>query len=105
MPNGVRPHILDSWIRCEQYGVDVKDGRGEEIDRAQFNKILAEDKELIEIALPVILDVLKLLNETNYSIVLTDKNAVVFKFFGTAEIMYENAKLHFWKAGCGKKKM
>ena len=99
VPKGVSPDILDSWIRCKQYGIDVNDGRGEEIDRAQFNKILAENKELIEIAVPAMLDVVKLLSETNYSIVLTDKNAVVLKVFGNAEIMYENTKLHFLE-GC-----
>lgn len=99
IPKGIRPDILDSWIRCKGYGVDVNNGRGEEIDKAEFAKILAENKELIEIALPVILDVIKLVNETNCSIVLTDKNAVVLKVIGNAEIMYENTKLHFLE-GC-----
>lgn len=99
IPKEIRPDILDSWIRCKQYGVDVNNGRGEEIDKALFKKILTENKELIEIAVPVMLDVIKLLNETNYSIVLTDKNAIVLTVIGNAEIMYENVKLHFLE-GC-----
>lgn len=99
IPKGIRPDILDSWIRCKVKGVNVKEGRGKEIDKDQFNKILIENKELIEIAVPIIQDVIKLLNETNYSIVLTDKNAVVLRVIGNTEIMDENTKLHFLE-GC-----
>jgi len=99
MPKGIRPDILDSWIRCKKYKVDANNGRGKEIDKDQFNKILVKQKELIEIAVPIILDVIKLLNETNYSIILTDENAVVLRVIGNAVIMEENKKLHFLE-GC-----
>jgi sigma-54 dependent transcriptional regulator, acetoin dehydrogenase operon transcriptional activator AcoR len=99
IPKGIRPDILDSWIRCKKYKVDANNGRGKEIAKDQFNKILVKKKELIEIAVPIILDVIKLLNETNYSIILTDENAVVLRVIGNAVIMEENKKLHFLE-GC-----
>lgn len=101
-PNGVSKDILDSWIRCKKYNLDVIDGRGEELNKVQFNKILVEHKELIEIAIPVMLDIFKLLNQTNYSIVLTDENAVVLKVIGNNKIMDKNKKLHFLE-GCSWK--
>ena len=102
IPEGIRQDILDSWIRCKKYNIDVINGRGKELDKVQFNKILVEHKELIEIAIPVMLDIFKLLNQTNYSIVLTDENAVVLKVIGNTEIMDKNEKLHFLE-GCNWK--
>ncbi|MHC1719673.1 MAG: sigma-54-dependent Fis family transcriptional regulator [Clostridiaceae bacterium] len=99
IPKGIRQDILDSWIRCKEYGVSIEGGTGNAMDKDEFNKILEENKELIEIAVPIILDVYNMLNETNYSIVLTDKNAVVLKVIGNAEIMNASTMLHFLE-GC-----
>ncbi|MCB2292598.1 sigma 54-interacting transcriptional regulator [Clostridium algoriphilum] len=101
IPKGIRQDILDSWIRCKKYKLDVNI-KGKEIDKVQFDKILVEHKELIEIAIPVMLDIFKLLNETNYSIVLTDENAVILKVMGNKEIIEKNRELNFLK-GCNWK--
>ena len=101
IPKGIRQDILDSWLRCKKYKLDVS-VRGKEIDKVEFNKILVEHKELIEIAIPVMLDIFKLLNETNYSIVLTDENAVILKVMGNKEIIEKNRELNFLE-GCNWK--
>jgi len=101
IPTGIRQDILDSWLRCKKYNLDVS-VRGKEIDKVEFNKILVEHKELIEIAIPVMLDIFKLLNETNYSIVLTDENAVILKVMGNKEIIEKNRELNFLE-GCNWK--
>jgi len=101
IPIGIRQDILDSWLRCKKYKLDVS-VRGKEIDKVEFNKILVEHKELIEIAIPVMLDIFKLLNETNYSIVLTDENAVILKVMGNKEIIEKNRELNFLE-GCNWK--
>ena len=98
IPKGMRQDILHSWIRCKKYKLDVNI-KGKEIDKVQFDKILVEHKELIEIAIPVMLDIFKLLNETNYSIVLTDENAVILKVMANKEIIKKNRELNFLK-GC-----
>lgn len=102
IPEDIRQDILDSWIRCKKYKLDKSVVRGKEIDKVKFNKILVEHKELIEIAIPVMLDIFKLLNETNYSIVLTDENAVILKVMGNEEIIKKNRELNFLE-GCNWK--
>ena len=102
IPKDIRQDILDSWIRCKKYKLDKSVVRGKEMDKVQFNKILVEHKELIEIAIPVMLDIFKLLNETNYSIVLTDENAVILKVMGNKEIIEKNRELNFLE-GCNWK--
>ncbi len=99
MPKNIRSDILNSWIRCKKYGIDINSGAGKEIPKKNFEKILAEHKELIKIAIPVMVDIFKLLNETDYSIVLTDENAVILEVIGNEKIMDKNIKLHFLK-GC-----
>lgn len=99
MPKDIRQDILNSWIRCKKYEVNPSDGKGKELSRSEFNKILDEHKELIEIAIPVMLDIFNLLKESNYSIILTDENAVVLEVIGNEKIMDKNTKLHFLK-GC-----
>ncbi len=99
VPKGIRQDILDSWIRCKKYKVDINNRKGKEIDNEEFNKILDEHKELIEIAIPIMLDIFKLLKETDYSIILTDENAVVLEVIGNEKIMEKNRKLNFLK-GC-----
>ena len=59
IPKGMRQDILHSWIRCKKYKLDVNI-KGKEIDKVQFDKILVEHNELIEIAIPVMLDIFKL---------------------------------------------
>ena len=99
IPKDIRQDILNSWIRCKKYKVDPSDGRGKELSKSEFNKILDKHKELIEIAIPVMLDIFNLLKESNYSIILTDENAVVLEVIGNEKIMDKNTKLNFLK-GC-----
>jgi Transcriptional activator of acetoin/glycerol metabolism len=99
IPKNIRPDILSSWLRCKKYKIDTENGRGKEIPKEEFEKILDEHKELIEIAIPVMVDIFKLLKETDYSIVLTDENAVILEVIGNEKIMDKNIKLHFLK-GC-----
>jgi len=61
IPKGIRQDILDSWLRCKKYKLDVS-VKGKEIDKVEFNKILVEHKELIEIAIPVMLDLIQIIS-------------------------------------------
>ncbi|MTK11533.1 MAG: AAA family ATPase [Clostridiaceae bacterium] len=99
MPKDMRQDILNSWIRCKAFKVNSNDGRGKELSKDEFSKILHEHKELIEIAIPIMMDIFNLLKESNYSIVLTDENAVVLEVIGNEKIMDKNKELNFLK-GC-----
>lgn len=99
IPKNIRSDILDSWLRCRKYKVDTYYRIGEEINKEEFEKILIKNKELIEIAIPIMLDIFKLLKDTDYSIMLTDENAVILEVIGNEKIMEKNRKLNFLK-GC-----
>lgn len=99
VPKDVRKEILDSWIRCKKYGVDPFEGSGEDIDKGEFDKILKNKRELIEIAKPIMLGLFNVVKESNYSIILTDENAVVLKVIGNETIMEKNNNLYFLE-GC-----
>lgn len=96
----MRQDILNSWIRCKGFNVNPNMGMGnKKVSIGELNKILDDRKELIQIAVPVMLDLFNLLKESNYSIILTDENAVILEVMGNELIMDENRKLSFLK-GC-----
>lgn len=99
MPKGVRKEILDSWIRCKAYKVDPYEGSGKDIEKDEFEKILKNKKELIEIAKPIMLGLFNIVKESNYSIILTDENAVVLEVIGNETVMERNTNLYFLQ-GC-----
>lgn len=99
IPKGVRKEILDSWIRCKKYKVDPYEGSGKDIGKNEFDKILKYKKELIEIAKPIMLGLFNVVKESNYSIILTDENAVILEVIGNETIMERNTNLYFLK-GC-----
>lgn len=82
----MRQDILNSWIRCKGLNIKADMGEGKKVSTEKLNKILEDKKELIQIALPVMLDLFNLLKESNYSIILTDENAVILKVIGNETI-------------------
>ncbi len=99
IPKSVRPEILNSWIRCKNYNVDTNNGQGKELPKEEFEKILYEKRDLIQIAIPAMIDLYNVVKDTNYSIILADENAVILEVIGNEEIMNKNMELHFLK-GC-----
>ncbi|WP_446896983.1 sigma-54-dependent Fis family transcriptional regulator [Clostridium sp. LBM24168] len=95
IPKDVRQDILNSWIRCKRYGVGKDNNGANIIPKDEFNIVLEEKKEFIEICLPVMLNLYEILKNTNYSIILTDENAVILKILGNEKIMAQNRDLDF----------
>ncbi|WP_129597207.1 sigma-54-dependent Fis family transcriptional regulator [Anaerophilus nitritogenes] len=99
IPKDIKKEILDSWIRCKQYNVDPYEGSGKNIGKEEFDQVLQNKKELIEIAKPIMLSLYNVVKESNYSIILTDENAVILEVIGNETIMERNINLYFLK-GC-----
>ncbi|OAA94894.1 sigma-54-dependent Fis family transcriptional regulator [Clostridium coskatii] len=95
IPKDVRPDILNSWIRCKNYGVGENSNKANILSKSEFDTILEEKKEFIRICLPVMLNLYEILKDTNYSIILTDENSVILKILGNERIMVENKNLDF----------
>ncbi|MCI1945086.1 sigma-54-dependent Fis family transcriptional regulator [Clostridium luticellarii] len=95
IPKDVRPDILNSWIRCKNYGVGENSNKANILSKSEFDAVLREKKEFIQICLPVMLNLYEILKDTNYSIILTDENAVILKILGNERIMAANKNLDF----------
>lgn len=95
IPKDIKPDILSSWIRCKKYGVEKDNNPPNIIPKDEFDAILDEKKEFIEICLPIMLNLYEILKNTNYSIILTDENAVILKILGNEKIMAQNRDLDF----------
>ncbi|RMC91924.1 sigma-54-dependent Fis family transcriptional regulator [Clostridium autoethanogenum] len=95
IPKDVRPDISNSWIRCKNYGVGENSNKANILSKSEFDAILEEKKEFIRICLPVMLNLYEILKDTNYSIILTDENAVILKILGNERIMAANKNLDF----------
>ncbi|WP_039656937.1 sigma-54-dependent Fis family transcriptional regulator [Clostridium tyrobutyricum] len=93
MPKYVRSDILNSWIRCKEYGVTKDQNEPNILSKGEFDAVLKRKNEFIQICLPVMLNLYDILKDTNYSIILTDENGVVLKIVGNEEIMKKNREL------------
>lgn len=95
IPEDVRPDIMDSWVRCKNYGVGENSNKANILSKSEFDAVLEEKKEFIRVCLPVMLNLYEILKDTNYSIILTDENAVILKILGNERIMTANRNLDF----------
>ncbi|WP_294182470.1 sigma-54-dependent Fis family transcriptional regulator [uncultured Clostridium sp.] len=95
VPEDVRPDIMDSWVRCKNYGVGENSNKANILSKSEFDAVLEEKKEFIRVCLPVMLNLYEILKDTNYSIILTDENAVILKILGNERIMTANRNLDF----------
>lgn len=80
--DSVRPEIVESWIRSSDYGFDpLHINFGPTLDDVAFQKILKENKSLLEVADFYIERLDKMLFNTNCSIVLSDDQGVILRVF------------------------
>ncbi|MGI6746714.1 MAG: sigma-54-dependent Fis family transcriptional regulator [Anaerovoracaceae bacterium] len=84
----VKPYIAESWQRSKKYGVDyATGGYGLIIDQKEFDKILAKNKDLIEIAMPVMRYLYNTFIGTETIIMLSDSDDNVLEIIGDKRII------------------
>lgn len=93
----IRPEIIESWGRCEKMKVDIGEGRGSTISDKELTRRLAEKKELLGIARPVMEDIFEIIKKTSYSVVLTDENSVLVDIIINKDIEENHENLNFIK--------
>jgi hypothetical protein len=49
IPSSVRPDILNSWIRCKNYGVDVNMKKVKLLSKSEFDNVLSLKKSLYKL--------------------------------------------------------
>lgn len=46
IPEDVRPDIMDSWVRCKNYGVGENSNKANILSKSEFDAVLEEKKSL-----------------------------------------------------------
>ena len=93
--DSVNPIIGAAWQRCKQTGVNPYDGLGKPVDKEGYERALAENKELLEIARPIMANLHEIVLGTHFVLVLTDKHARIIETFGDHVVFGEAEKLRY----------
>jgi len=94
---GVRKIIIDSWERCNEFGVDSENGRGTRISEHEINEIIKKNSELINVAIPLMKKMYQVVKGSGFSVMLTDENGYVLETIGDEDIMKKAVELNFVK--------
>ncbi|SKC65375.1 sigma-54-dependent Fis family transcriptional regulator [Maledivibacter halophilus] len=93
--SSVSPVIAESWKRCKKYGVDPLKGIGKKVSTAKLDYILKENKELLEVARPIMANLHEIVVGTDFALVLTDKNGHIIETIGNNIVKNEANKIRF----------
>jgi len=91
----VNPIISESWKRCKKYGVDYLDGKGKKEGKIQYEQIIEKNKELLQIAKPIMENLHNIVSESHYVLVLTDRNGYIIEIMGDNIVKGEANKIRF----------
>jgi Transcriptional regulator containing PAS, AAA-type ATPase, and DNA-binding domains len=91
------PTVAKSWQKCRKLGVDPMSGQGKVADETVFRSIQAANKELLDLALPVMRSVYKIVEQSHFLLVLTDGIGYVLEAMGDEAIQKMSKDLSFLK--------
>jgi len=96
----VRPEVLRSWLKCREIGLDpyIK-VPPPVLSNVELNKLLKENRVLIEVSKSVIDMIAISVRHTDFIITLTDKDGYVLVVHGDKDIL-EMAKQNYYLPGC-----
>lgn len=93
----MNPIVAKSWEKCRKHGLDPMGGLGKYADEAVFRSILAENKDLLDTALPVMQSVYEIVEQSHFLLVLTDSVGYVIETIGDMDIQKKSNDLQFLK--------
>lgn len=97
LDENTRRIIQRSWNHCQNIKMDVNGGKGESIDARQLEQVLAENRELIKIAQPIMQNLYEIVLSSHFVLVLTDKNGVLLDTIGDEVVSMRASELRFLK--------
>lgn len=93
----MNPIVEKSWKKCQHNGLDPMKGRGRCADDKVFQSIRAANKELLEIALPVMQSVYEIVKQSHFLLVLTDSVGYILETIGDMAVEKMSKELEFVK--------
>lgn len=97
LDENTRPIIQRSWEYCQKTKKDINGGKGETIDACQLEQVLAENRELIKIAQPIMQNLYEIVLSSHFVLVLTDKNGILLDTIGDEVVSMRASELRFLK--------
>jgi transcriptional regulator of acetoin/glycerol metabolism len=95
--NCVSDLIFNSWERCRKRSIDPSGGIGKSVSDEELKRLLIENKELINIAIPIMSNLHSIVLGTGFVLVLTDKNGVILNVVGEKSVEERAQKINFNK--------
>lgn len=81
--HGLRPQIVESWARCQQAGVNPYNNKiHSRLNDLMLQEMLADKKELIKIAKPVMTNLYEFVKGSGFVVVLADERGYIIEIFG-----------------------
>lgn len=78
----VQKNVAISWQKCKNNNVNPYDGIGKSVDEKVFKSIIDENKWLLDIALPIMNSLLKIVKDSHFLFVLTDSCGYIMATMG-----------------------
>lgn len=91
----VRPAIADAWHKCKAAGINPNGGFGRRVDDAVFASIRAENRTLIDTALPIMQSVFEIVKQSHFLLVLTDSVGYILESIGDATVLNKTRDMRF----------
>ncbi|MBC3887767.1 PAS domain-containing protein [Acetobacterium paludosum] len=88
--NYIRKPIVDSWIRCQKAGIDPRAlNRTPTVSEANFQKRLEQNKILLDVSIPFMVELQEFVNKSGFSTTLNDPNGVILELICDQSIIEE----------------
>ena len=78
----VQKNVAISWKKCKNNNVDPYGGRGKAVDEKVLKSIRKENKWLIDIAIPIMNNLLQIVRDSHFLLVLTDSCGYIIETMG-----------------------
>lgn len=86
----VRKPIIDSWLRCQNAGMDPRAlNRTPTVSEENFQKRLEQSKILLDVSIPFMVELQEFVNKSGFSTTLTDPNGVILELICDQSILEE----------------
>lgn len=82
----VQKNVAISWRKCKNNKVDPYGGRGKIVDEEVFKSIKEENKWLLDIAIPIMNNLLQIVKDSHFLLVLTDSCGYIIETMGDETI-------------------
>lgn len=87
--------VKAAWDRCIAFGVDYHEGYGEIIPEKALKERLEINRKLINVSKPVMRNIIEVIKETSFSLILTDAEGVIIHVEECESIHLKHRNLNF----------